>query len=37
MATISKEGEDNREWHQRVELRIAITSGKQWNTQEYLI
>jgi hypothetical protein len=34
MATIPEEGEDNRERHQRVELTIVITSGKQRNAQE---
>jgi hypothetical protein len=33
-AAIFQEGENNREWHQRVELRRAITSGKWRNAQE---
>jgi hypothetical protein len=36
VATISEEGDSNREWHQREELRPAIISGKQRNTQETL-
>jgi hypothetical protein len=31
---MSEEGEDNHEPHRRVELRTAITYGKQKNTQE---
>jgi DNA-binding PadR family transcriptional regulator len=34
IATISDEGEENRERHQRVELKTASTSGKQRNTLE---
>jgi hypothetical protein len=33
-AAISEEGQDNYEWHQRMELRTAITSGKWRNAQE---
>jgi hypothetical protein len=36
MATISEEGGDNCEQHWRLELRTAITSGKQRNAQEEL-
>jgi hypothetical protein len=36
-AAISREGEENREQNQRVELRTASTSGKRRNTQENLI
>jgi hypothetical protein len=34
MAAVSYEGEDNHDWHQRVELRTPITSGKRRNTQD---
>jgi hypothetical protein len=33
-AAISEEREVNHKWHQRVELRTAITSGKQRIAQE---
>jgi hypothetical protein len=34
MASIFQEGEGNREWHQRMEVRKAITSKKQRNAKE---
>jgi hypothetical protein len=33
MATIFEEGDDDHEWHWRVELRTPITSGKRRNTR----
>jgi hypothetical protein len=33
-ATIFDEGKDNLKWHQKVELRAAITSQKRCNTRE---
>jgi hypothetical protein len=33
-AAISEEGEDNIERHQKMELKIAITSRKRWNTRD---
>jgi hypothetical protein len=37
IAAISVDGEDNRERHQKVELRTAIIPRKRRNTQENLI
>jgi hypothetical protein len=34
MAAMSEKGENNHEWHLRVELRTTITPGKLRNTQE---
>jgi hypothetical protein len=34
MTAISEEGRDNRVRHRRVDLRIAITSGKRRNSKE---
>jgi hypothetical protein len=32
---MSEEGEDNWQWHQRMEQETGATSGKQDNTQQY--
>jgi hypothetical protein len=37
MAAISEEGENNREWHQSVELRTVIMSENGRNTEEDVI
>lgn len=35
MAAISQAGEDDCKWHRKVELRTAVTYGKQRNSKEH--